>query len=65
MLHTPEERIKCILWILVIEIKANDRHDSGRLRGPNFLRIRTDKPWKECIITERKSENKQKMIGDF
>lgn len=50
---------------LVIEVKANDRHESGKLRGPNFIRIRTDKPWKECIITERKSENKQKNIGDF
>lgn len=50
---------------LVLEIKANDRHDSGKLRGPNFVRIRTDKPWKECIITERKSENKQKSIGDY
>ena len=50
---------------LVIEVKANDRHESGRLRGPNFLRIRTDKPWKECIINEVKSENKQKTIGDF
>jgi len=50
---------------LVIEVKANDRHDSGKLRNPNFVRIRTDKPWKECIITERQSENKQKTIGDF
>lgn len=50
---------------LVIEIKANDRHESGKLRGPNFVRIRTDKPWKECIITERKSENKHRTIEDF
>jgi len=50
---------------LVIEVKANDRHESLKLRGPNFLRIRTDKPWKECIINEVKSENKQKTIGDF
>ena len=52
---------------LVLEIKANDRHDSGKLRGPNFVRIRTDKPWKECIINERKEriENKQKSIGDY
>ncbi len=50
---------------LVIEVKANDRHESGKLRGPNFLRIRTDKPWKECIINETKSENKQKTIEDF
>lgn len=50
---------------LVIEVKANDRHESGKLRGPNFLRIRTDKHWKECIISNKKSENKQKTIGDF
>lgn len=50
---------------LVIEVKANDRHESGKLRGPNFVRIRTDKPWKECIINERKSENKQKTMGDY
>ncbi len=50
---------------LVLEVKANDRHESGKLRGSNFLRIRTDKPWKECIINEIKTENKQKTIGDF
>jgi len=50
---------------LVIEIKANDRHESGKLRGPNFVRIRTDKPWKECIITERFTENRQKSMEDF
>ncbi len=49
----------------VIEVKANDRHESGKLRGPNFLRPRTDKPWRECIINETKIENKQKTIGDF
>jgi len=50
---------------LVIEVKANDRHESGKLRGPNFLRIRTDKPWKECIITKRKIENAQKSLEDY
>jgi len=52
---------------LVLEIKANDRHESGKLRGPNFVRIRTDKPWKECIITERreKTETRQKSMGDY
>jgi len=52
---------------LVIEVKANDRHESLKLRGPNFLRIRTDKSWKECITTERKekSENRQKSIEDY
>ncbi len=54
---------------LVIEVKANDRHESGKLRGPNFLRIRTDKSWKECIINERvnseNTQNKQKSIGDY
>ncbi len=50
---------------LVIEIKANDRHEGGKLRNPNFVRIRTDKSWKECIINERKSENRQKTVEDF
>jgi len=49
---------------LVIEIKANDRHESGKLRGPNFVRMRTDKPWKECIINERITENRQKNMEE-
>lgn len=35
---------------LVLEVKANARQESGRLRHPSFLRIRNDKPWNECII---------------
>lgn len=35
---------------LVMEIKANDRHESGKLRHPRFIRIRDDKPWEECIV---------------
>ena len=50
---------------LVIEIKANDRHEGGKLRSPNFVRIRTDKPWKECIITERKVENRQRTMENY
>ena len=35
---------------LVLEVKANSRYENGKLRGPNFLRVRFDKKWKECII---------------
>ncbi len=50
---------------LVIEVKANDRHESGKLRGGNYLRTRNDKSWKECIINEIKTENKQKSLEDY
>lgn len=40
----------------VMEVKANDRHDSGKLRGPNFVRPRLDKPWRECIINENQKK---------
>jgi len=35
---------------LVLEVKANERLDSGKLRHPSFLRIRTDKSWNQCVI---------------
>ncbi len=35
---------------LVIEVKANARHESGKLRHPAFKRIRTDKAWTECVM---------------
>lgn len=51
---------------LVLEVKANDRHESGKLRHPNFVRIRTDKSWKECIINEKNiTLNRQKSMEDF
>ncbi len=51
---------------LVLEIKANDRHESGKLRCPNFVRIRTDKSWKECIINEKVGNiDPQKSFGDY
>lgn len=34
---------------LVMEIKAYARYENGKLRHPSFVRIREDKPWKECI----------------
>ncbi len=49
---------------LVLEVKANDRHESGRLRHPAFLRIRKDKPWKECTINDGIVFDKQKKISD-
>ena len=51
---------------LVIEVKANDRHESGKLRNSNYVRMRTDKSWKECIINKPiKVEATQKGIGDY
>lgn len=51
---------------LVLEIKAFDRHPSGKFKSPNFLRIRTDKSWKDCIITETVTAKKnQKYLGDY
>jgi ATP-dependent DNA ligase len=35
---------------LVLEVKANERHDSGKLKHPSFKRIRTDKPFNQCVI---------------
>lgn len=35
---------------LVMEVKANERLDSGKLRHPSFKRIRTDKPWNQCVM---------------
>ena len=35
---------------LVLEVKANGRHESGKLRHPSFKRIRQDKPWNQCIM---------------
>lgn len=35
---------------LVLEVKANARHESGKLRHPAFKRIRTDKPWNQCVM---------------
>ena len=35
---------------LVLEVKANGRHESGKLRHPTFKRIRTDKAWNECVM---------------
>jgi ATP-dependent DNA ligase len=37
---------------LVIEIKANMRYPNLKLRHATFLRIRDDKPWSQCTITE-------------
>lgn len=51
---------------LVIEVKANDRHESYKLRSPNFIRIRIDKSWKECIINEKvRNIDPQKSFGDY
>ncbi len=35
---------------LVLEVKANGRHESGKLRHPAFKRIRTDKTWDQCVM---------------
>lgn len=35
---------------LVLEVKANERLDSGKLRHASFLRIRTDKPASQCVM---------------
>jgi ATP-dependent DNA ligase len=35
---------------LILEVKANGRHESGKLRHPTFTCIRTDKPWNECVM---------------
>ncbi len=35
---------------LVLEVKANARYENGKLRHPTFLRVRDDKPWKQCVL---------------
>jgi len=35
---------------LVIEVKANERLESGKLRHASFKRIRTDKAWNLCVM---------------
>lgn len=35
---------------LVLEVKANARYKNGKLRNPTYLRMRDDKPWKQCEI---------------
>ncbi len=35
---------------LVLEVKANERLDSGKLRHASFKCIRTDKPWNQCVM---------------
>ncbi|MDP2844610.1 MAG: hypothetical protein Q8N79_00860 [Candidatus Methanoperedens sp.] len=35
---------------LVLEVKANARYESGKLRHLTFLRMRDDKPWNQCVM---------------
>lgn len=49
---------------LVLEIKANARYENGKLRNPNFLRVRFDKKWKECIIYDSEAIP-EKGIEDY
>ena len=40
-------------WIgTVVEIGAMEIHDTGGLRHPRLLNVRTDKPARECTISQ-------------
>jgi bifunctional non-homologous end joining protein LigD len=46
-LDQPVPRAKTAVWVeprLVVEVKFSERTDDGRLRHPDFVRVREDKP---------------------